>query len=153
SPRVPWASFSLKNRQWPNFESRDPLRTASLDQMYLTATMRPSGLQNPGAFVVTSPRDVRFGGRTAKTARSHMRQAKRTISQSDIVPVCDEAHMSIIHVNQIKNRVVALFDGKIDLTDIDKGKISKGDLESQFLTRALAAYAIHVKGHVEVDTA
>src|SRR5437588_557615 len=61
--------------------------------------------------------------------------------------------MSIIHVNQIKNRVMALFDGKIDLTDIDKGKISAADRESHFLTRALAAYAIHVMGHVEVDTA
>ncbi|MGR9117319.1 MAG: AIPR family protein [Gammaproteobacteria bacterium] len=48
--------------------------------------------------------------------------------------------MSIIHVNQIKNHVTRLFDGKIDMTNAGK----KGpDYNNQFLTRSLAAYAIH----------
>jgi hypothetical protein len=61
--------------------------------------------------------------------------------------------MSIIHVNQIKNRVVALFDGKIELSDVDKGTLPEKERESYFLTRALAAYAIYAVGHMDVDTA
>src|ERR1035437_4996398 len=61
--------------------------------------------------------------------------------------------MSIIHVNQIKNRVVALFDGKIDLSDVDKGTLPEKERESHFLTRALAAYAIYAVGHVDVEIA
>lgn len=48
--------------------------------------------------------------------------------------------MSIIHVNQIKNHVTRLFDGKIDMTDAGK---PGPDYDNQFLTRSLAAYAIH----------
>jgi hypothetical protein len=48
--------------------------------------------------------------------------------------------MSIIHVNQIKNHIVRLFDGKIDMSDAGE---PDSDCESKFLTRALAAYAIH----------
>lgn len=61
--------------------------------------------------------------------------------------------MSIIHVNQIKNRVKALFDNKIDLSDVDKGKLSPADREHHFLTRALAAYVIHVLAHIDVESA
>jgi hypothetical protein len=59
--------------------------------------------------------------------------------------------MSIIHVNQIKNRIQAIYANKIDLTDVDKGNISPSAKEQFFLTRALAAYAIHVLGHVDAD--
>lgn len=48
--------------------------------------------------------------------------------------------MSIIHVNQIKNHVCRLFDGKIDM--LDAGKPGT-DYDNQLLTRSLAAYAIH----------
>jgi hypothetical protein len=61
--------------------------------------------------------------------------------------------MSIIHVNQIKTRVHELFDNKIDLSDVDAGNLSPKARESFFLTRALAAYAIHVVGHVDVEAA
>ncbi len=48
--------------------------------------------------------------------------------------------MSIIHVNQIKNHVSRLFDGRIDMRDAGKPGT---DYDNQFLTRSLAAYAIH----------
>ncbi|HNP95890.1 MAG TPA: AIPR family protein [Cyclobacteriaceae bacterium] len=48
--------------------------------------------------------------------------------------------MSIIHVNQIKNHVSRLFDGKIDMHDAGK---PGADYDNQLLTRSLAAYAIH----------
>ncbi|MET3117428.1 hypothetical protein AAKU64_001644 [Undibacterium sp. GrIS 1.8] len=49
--------------------------------------------------------------------------------------------MSVIHVNQIRNRLKQLFEGKIDLAD-QKSKL-KDDLESVFLSRSLAAYSIY----------
>lgn len=48
--------------------------------------------------------------------------------------------MSIIHVNQIKNHISRLFGQKIDMSDA--GTIG-ADYDNQFLTRSLAAYAIH----------
>lgn len=49
--------------------------------------------------------------------------------------------MSIIHVNQLKARIKELFNGQIDLSDCtDK---SPEDIESIFLSRALAAYTAH----------
>lgn len=48
--------------------------------------------------------------------------------------------MSIIHLNQIKNHVMGLFDGKIDMTDAGRSGV---DHDNQFLTRSLAAYAIY----------
>jgi hypothetical protein len=48
--------------------------------------------------------------------------------------------MSIIHVNQIKTHVSRLFDSKIDMCDAGK---PGADYDNQFLTRSLAAYAIH----------
>jgi hypothetical protein len=60
--------------------------------------------------------------------------------------------MSIIHVNQIKNRVKQLFEGKVDLTD-QNGK-SSDDIESVFLSRSLAAYAIfHLTNSTELEAA
>ena len=61
--------------------------------------------------------------------------------------------MSVIHINQIRNRVQSLFEGRIDLADIDKGGASEADRENHFLTRALSAYALYVLGHVEVEAA
>lgn len=61
--------------------------------------------------------------------------------------------MSIIHVNQIRTRVQELFTNKIDLSDVDSGSIQPKERDSFFLTRALAAYAIHTVGHVDVDAA
>src|SRR5687767_5345298 len=49
--------------------------------------------------------------------------------------------MSIIHVNQIKSQVKKLFDNLIDLTDV--ATASAEMKEDFFLTRGLAAYAIH----------
>lgn len=49
--------------------------------------------------------------------------------------------MSIIHVNQLKARLKGLFAERIDLSDC-KDK-SPDDIESVFLSRALAAYAVH----------
>lgn len=48
--------------------------------------------------------------------------------------------MSIIHVNQIKNHVTRLFEGKIEMSDAGR---PGSDYDNQFLTRALSAYAIH----------
>jgi hypothetical protein len=48
--------------------------------------------------------------------------------------------MSIIHVNQIKNHVTRLFDGKIDMSDAGR---PGPDYDNQLLTRSLAAYSIH----------
>jgi len=49
--------------------------------------------------------------------------------------------MSIIHVNQIKNQVLKLFESLIDLRDL---KEPPTDIREAFLlTRGLAAYAIH----------
>jgi hypothetical protein len=49
--------------------------------------------------------------------------------------------MSIIHVNQLKSRLKEIFTGLIDLSDC-KDK-SADDMESIFLSRALAAYTVH----------
>lgn len=49
--------------------------------------------------------------------------------------------MSIIHVNQLKSRLKGLFADQIDLSDC-KDK-SPDDVELNFLSRALAAYAVH----------
>ena len=46
--------------------------------------------------------------------------------------------MSILHINQIKNFIGNLFNGKIDMSDIG-GYSSKNEI--QFLSRALAGYA------------
>ena len=54
--------------------------------------------------------------------------------------------MSIIHVNQIKNHVSRLFENKIDM--LDAGKPGT-DYDNQFLTRALAAYAVHYLSGVD----
>ncbi len=48
--------------------------------------------------------------------------------------------MSIIHVNQIKNHITRLFDGKIDMSDAGR---PGPDYDNQFLSRSLTAYAIH----------
>jgi hypothetical protein len=49
--------------------------------------------------------------------------------------------MSIIHVNQIKNRINDLFKDQIDISDI--AERSQDDIESNFISRALAAYTVH----------
>lgn len=51
--------------------------------------------------------------------------------------------MSIIHVNQIKNQIVRLFTDQIDLNDVVNDKTSTHDTENFFLSRGLAAYAVH----------
>jgi hypothetical protein len=59
--------------------------------------------------------------------------------------------MSIIHVNQIKNHITRLFDGKIDMTDAGQ---PGPDYDNQFLSRSLAAYSIHYLSGAElVDSA
>ncbi len=59
--------------------------------------------------------------------------------------------MSIIHVNQIKNRIQAIYANKIDLSDVDRGNLTPAAKEQFLLTRALAAYAIHILGHADAD--
>lgn len=49
--------------------------------------------------------------------------------------------MSIIHVNQIKNQIMKVFDSLVDLSDL--GAHRPDMREAFFLTRGLAAYAIH----------
>jgi hypothetical protein len=56
--------------------------------------------------------------------------------------------MSIIHLNQIKSKITTLFQGKIDLSDV-----KPADQENHFLTRALAAYAIHYLAQADADSA
>ncbi|MFS0576807.1 AIPR family protein [Sporosarcina sp. 179-K 3D1 HS] len=59
--------------------------------------------------------------------------------------------MSIIHVNQIKEYIKRLFDGIIDLSDVDQ---ANHDLkENFFLTRSLTAYAIHYLAQVNAEVA
>lgn len=60
--------------------------------------------------------------------------------------------MSIIHVNQIKNQVLRLFESLIDLSDL--GSPSAEIREAFLLTRSLAAYAIHyLSGASLIDAA
>ena len=56
--------------------------------------------------------------------------------------------MSIIHLNQIKNQINTLFEGKIDLCDV-----TDPNPENYFLTRALSAYSIHYLAQAELDEA
>lgn len=57
--------------------------------------------------------------------------------------------MSVIHLNQIKNKIIALFDRKIDLSDVMRDE----DKPNSFLSRGLAAYAIHYLSQAEIETA
>jgi hypothetical protein len=59
--------------------------------------------------------------------------------------------MSIIHVNQIKHRVIRLFDGLIDLSDINNASVEQR--EDFLLTRGLGAYAVHFLSGVPVQSA
>jgi AIPR protein len=56
--------------------------------------------------------------------------------------------MSVIHLNQIKNKITTLFEAKIDLAGI-----RAADRQNHFLSRALAAYAVHYLAHADVDDA
>jgi hypothetical protein len=58
--------------------------------------------------------------------------------------------MSIIHVNHIQSNCRARFSSLIDMSDIDTPNIE--DRESQFLTRALAAFSIAALAKID-DTA
>jgi hypothetical protein len=59
--------------------------------------------------------------------------------------------MSIIHVNQIKNHMRRVFDGLIDLSDASNAPIDMQ--ETCFLSRALAAYAVHYLSGVATEIA
>jgi len=48
--------------------------------------------------------------------------------------------MSILHVNHIRTHISRLFDGVIDMSDAGN---PGPDYDNRFLTRALAAYAVH----------
>ncbi|MBP7619915.1 MAG: hypothetical protein KA745_03000 [Gemmatimonadales bacterium] len=48
--------------------------------------------------------------------------------------------MSVVQVNQIKNQLHKLFDGLIDLSDLQNK--SADEVEQHFLTRSLGAYAV-----------
>jgi hypothetical protein len=54
--------------------------------------------------------------------------------------------VSVIHLNQIKNKITALFEGKIDLSDVNDA-----DKTNSFLSRSLAAYAVHYLSQAEPD--
>jgi len=51
--------------------------------------------------------------------------------------------MSVIHLTQIRAQIEKLFRGKIDLSDVDSPNCDPKNLDNFFLTRGLAAYAIH----------
>lgn len=57
--------------------------------------------------------------------------------------------MSVLHLNQIKSKLVASFTGKIDLSDVQ----NPADKENVFLSRALAAYIIHYRAQTDCDIA
>ena len=63
------------------------------------------------------------------------------------VNFCTFTSMSVIHVNQIRNQVERFFTGIVDLRDVEKA--SPEMKEAFFLTRGLAAYAIHYLSGVE----
>ncbi|EJL6412682.1 AIPR family protein, partial [Vibrio cholerae] len=51
--------------------------------------------------------------------------------------------MSIIHVNQIANKVEQLFESKLDLSDLNTSDV---EYRTKVLTRCLAAYAVYCVG-------
>lgn len=59
--------------------------------------------------------------------------------------------MSLI-VNRIKNYIDKTFKGKIDLSDLNP-KVSESDKQKNFLSRALAAYALTIEAIADVDAA
>jgi hypothetical protein len=61
--------------------------------------------------------------------------------------------MSIIHLNQIRNQVHKLFDGKINLTDVVSATTNAEQAENFFLSRGLAAYALHYLAGVDPSVA
>ena len=48
--------------------------------------------------------------------------------------------MSVIHVRQIATKITELFEGKVDISDIQDPQSNEG--KSRCLTRYLAAYAV-----------
>lgn len=60
--------------------------------------------------------------------------------------------MSKLIVNRIKNYLDKTFKGKIDLSDI-KPSTSEDDKQKNFLSRALAAYALTIEAIVDADIA
>jgi len=58
--------------------------------------------------------------------------------------------MSVIHVNQIRAQIKKLYEGKIDLSDVNA---SGSDLDNFFLTRGLAAYSVQFLAATDVDGA
>lgn len=60
--------------------------------------------------------------------------------------------MSKLIVNRIKNFLDKTFKGKIDLTDLNN-QISEEDKQKNFLSRALAAYALTIEAIAEVGVA
>lgn len=59
--------------------------------------------------------------------------------------------MSIIHVTQIKTHLERQFSGRIDMTD--QGSTGTTNWEDHFLSRALAAHAVHLLSGCTVDDA
>ena len=58
--------------------------------------------------------------------------------------------MSILHINQIKNKVTDLFKDKLDLKDIGETDIHKDD---KITTRCLAAYAVYISVECSLEEA
>ncbi|MFD2937079.1 AIPR family protein [Spirosoma flavum] len=58
--------------------------------------------------------------------------------------------MSVVHINQIKQKVVDLFQDKLDLKDVP---VHDKDREDKIITRCLAAYAIYNNIECTVDEA
>ncbi|HEX3741993.1 MAG TPA: AIPR family protein [Terriglobales bacterium] len=61
--------------------------------------------------------------------------------------------MSILHLNQIKSQIEKLFSGRINLSDVINEKTPVDQKESLFLSRALAAYALHYLSRASLDVA
>lgn len=59
--------------------------------------------------------------------------------------------MSIVHINQIRTRLEAIYKDKIDLSDVSTRP--PDEQKNQFLTRALAAYALEIEAEIPPDEA
>lgn len=58
--------------------------------------------------------------------------------------------MSVLHINQIKNKVNELFQDKIDLSDVSETDMQK---EDKINTRCLAAYAVYISVECTIEEA
>lgn len=90
-------------------------------------------------------------GQVYKTAASP-RRGPLSLGKESAPKISDTRSQTLgqLHVTRIKQRLNGMFDGLIDMSDASKDAHEK---ETQFLTRSLAAYAIHRIGKIEPNLA